>query len=182
MRRSDLAHIVRAASRIVDESDVVIIGSQAILGSFDEHELPRQATFSREADVAFWDDDDEIKSDRVDGAIGEGSQFDASFGYYGQGVSISTAILPEGWRDRLVPLESPETRPGRGWCLEPHDLALSKLVAGREKDHVFVSALLEARIVDPELLRGRAETLPIPALGKRRISRWIDACVRRLDR
>lgn len=114
MRRSDLAHIVRAASRIVDESDVVIIGSQAILGSFDEHELPRQATFSREADVAFWDDDDEIKSDRVDGAIGEGSQFDASFGYYGQGVSISTAILPEGWRDRLVPLESPETRPGRG--------------------------------------------------------------------
>jgi len=56
-------------------------------------------------------------------------------GYYAQGVSVSTATVPEGWRDRLVLVESRSTQPGRGYALEPHDCVVSKLVAGRDKDH-----------------------------------------------
>ncbi|MGX5680984.1 hypothetical protein [Schumannella luteola] len=85
MRRSDLAHLVRAAATIVGDNDVVVIGSQAILGTYDEDELPPTVTFSREADFAFWNDEDNLKSDRVDGAIGEESAFDAMYGYYAQG-------------------------------------------------------------------------------------------------
>ncbi len=47
---------------------------------------------------------------------------------------MTTAVLPAGWRERLVTLRTPGTRPGQGLCLEPHDLVVSKLVAHREKD------------------------------------------------
>lgn len=46
-----------------------------------------------------------------------------------------------------------------GWCLERHDLCVAKLVALREKDTNFVAALIEARLVDPEVIHGRLEHL-----------------------
>lgn len=46
MKREDLAHILRAAAQIVDDPDVVVIGSQSILGSYDEDDLPAQAVGS----------------------------------------------------------------------------------------------------------------------------------------
>jgi hypothetical protein len=69
MKRDELAHILRAASRIVGEQDIVVIGSQSILGSFTEDQLPEAAVASIEADLAFLDDPDNRKSDDVDGAI-----------------------------------------------------------------------------------------------------------------
>lgn len=43
MRRADLAHLLRAASRIADDPNILVIGSQAILGSYGEEELPHEA-------------------------------------------------------------------------------------------------------------------------------------------
>ena len=56
MNRRQLEHLLVVASRIAQRDDVVVIGSQAILGSYDESELPIDVTISREADFAFWDD------------------------------------------------------------------------------------------------------------------------------
>jgi hypothetical protein len=70
----------------------------------------------------------------VDGAIGELSFFHETFGVFGQGVSIATVTLPSGWRDRLVAFESAEAGASTAVCLEAHDLGVSKLVAGREKE------------------------------------------------
>lgn len=173
MRREHLAHVLRAASQIADERDVVVFGSQAVLGAHDEDELPEEATLSMEADLTFWNDPDDERSDRVDGAIGEDSYFHQTHGYYAQGVSITTATLPDGWQDRLIRFENASTKPARGWCLEPHDLALAKLVAWREKDTQFVRALIEAGLLDCDLLLQRCETLPIAPLLKKRIARWI---------
>jgi hypothetical protein len=47
---------------------------------------------------------------------------------------METARLPEGWRDRLVPIRNANTGGGTGLCLEIHDLVVSKLMAAREKD------------------------------------------------
>ena len=66
--------------------------------------------------------------------------------YYAQGVSTSTATLPEGWEIRLVLFENPSSEPGRGLCLERHDLVVSKLAANREKDFEFASALLREEL------------------------------------
>ncbi|MDT4911724.1 MAG: hypothetical protein QOC66_852 [Pseudonocardiales bacterium] len=133
MKREQLEHVLRAASQIADDPDVVVIGSQSILAAIPEDRLPREATASMEVDVAFFNDPDNRKSDRVDGAIGELSSFHEMNGYYAQGVSVSTATLPQGWRDRLLLVESRSTQPGRGYALDPHDCVVSKLVAGREK-------------------------------------------------
>jgi len=132
MRRQDLEHLLRAACQIVGDPDVLIIGSQAILAEIPEERLPPEATRSAEADLAFLNEDG-TKWAKVDGAIGEMSQFDATFGYYAQGVEVSTAILPAGWRDRLIRWETPNTAPGRGWLLERHDCVASKLAAGRRR-------------------------------------------------
>ncbi len=88
MRRSDLAHILRAACDVTNDPRILVIGSQAILAGFDEDALPREAMLSIEADIAFFDDPEERKSDLVDGAIGELSPFHDEFGIYGQ-VSAS---------------------------------------------------------------------------------------------
>jgi hypothetical protein len=90
VKREDLAHILRAASQIADEHDVLVVGSQSILGTYSEDQLPDAAVASVEADVTFFWDDDDKKSEMVDGALGEDSMFHSTFGYYAQGVSVTS--------------------------------------------------------------------------------------------
>ena len=51
MTREQLAHILRAASQIAEVSDVVVIGSQSVLGTFDDAVLPDEVIGSIEVDV-----------------------------------------------------------------------------------------------------------------------------------
>lgn len=74
------------------------------------------------------------------------------FGYYGQGVSVATAVLPAGWRDRVVRFDRADAEPSAAVCIEAHDLVVSKLVAGREKDISFAGALIRERLVDVSTL------------------------------
>lgn len=175
MTRQQLEHIIRAAASTADVSDIVVIGSQAILGTFPD--APAELTESIEADV--FPKDVPERSIVIDGAIGELSVFHETFGYYGHGVDESTATLAEGWRDRLVRVEGANTTGAIGWCLEPHDLAVSKLAAARDKDTSYVIAMLRARLVRPELIRERLQKTP--ALGGDALQRALDRlehCVR----
>ncbi|CAN5797147.1 hypothetical protein BH20VER1_BH20VER1_00560 [soil metagenome] len=151
MNRQQLEHIIRAAAANADTRDVVIIGSQAILGTYPD--APEELLVSLEADV--FPKECPERSILIDGAIGERSVFHETFGYYAHGVDETTAILPEGWRERLVRVENENTRGAIGWCLEPHDLAVSKLAAGRPKDLEFVAALLRHRLVGADSIRER---------------------------
>ena len=132
-----------------------MIGSQALHASV-HGDLPPAAQRSVEVDVAAMrDDPDGEKADLIDGSIGEASMFHATFGYYAQGVVEATAVLPSGWRRRLVRFETPGTRGTIAWCLEPHDLWISKAIAGRSKDVEFCAALMKRRLVNADLLRAR---------------------------
>lgn len=91
-------------------------------------------------------------SDLIDGSIGEGSPFERQFGYYAHGVDETTAVLPKAWQQRLILISGENTRHIRGWCLEVHDLAISKLIAGREKDLDFVDILIRHGFVDKATL------------------------------
>ena len=160
MKREQLEHVLRAASRVVGVRDLLVVGSAAILGTYDDEDLPAAATRSDEADLAPFDDPDGGVSMAIEGSLGAGSAFHEQFGYFADGVDLSTAIVPSGWRDRLVLYETAGSEPGRGWCLEPHDLAVSKLVAGREKDFDFVGALGDAGLIDLEVVRLRLADVP----------------------
>ncbi len=170
-QRQQLEHIIRAAAGITGATEFVIVGSQAVLGQFPQ--APDDLLTSIEADV--FSLRAAADSDLIDGSIGEGSPFHQTFGYYAHGVGADTAVLPEGWRQRLIPVRNENTGGGTGWCLEVHDLAVSKLVAGRDKDLAFVANLLGHRLVDVELVRARLEMIPLAA--RRR-----ELCLPRLQR
>jgi len=160
VKRIQLEHVLRVAAEITGERDILVIGSQAIHGTYGDDRLPVEATTSIEADLAFFDDPDDEKADLIDGAIGELSRFHETFGYYAQGVSVRTAFLPDGWQERLVTLETAATAPARGLCLEAHDCVVSKLIAGRPKDRDFAAALVRDRLVEPDALRRLVGSVP----------------------
>jgi Nucleotidyltransferase of unknown function (DUF6036) len=155
MTSAQLEHLIRAASQISGDDELIIIGSQAVLGQYPR--APDVLLVSVEADL-FPKNKPEL-ADLIDGTIGELSPFHDTFGYYAHGVAVSTAILPRGWRDRLVALRNQNTLGATGWCLEIHDLLVSKLVAGREKDFEFAAVALREKLATPEILWDRlAET------------------------
>lgn len=163
MRRSDLEHLIRAAGRIAGERELVIIGSQSVLGQFPD--APAALLMSMEADL--YPRVHPELADKVDGAIGEGSAFHQAHGYYAQSLGPETATLPRGWQRRLVRVENQNTNGYAGLCLEVHDLALSKYVAGREKDREFTRALARHRLIDRMTLQKRiAMTKLDPAVAK----------------
>ena len=90
-----------------------------------------------------------------------GSPFHDTFGYYAQGVSEGTAILPAGWQARLVPIRNSNTRGATGLCIDTHDLVLSKVVAGREKDLRFLRDAATAGLVSRETLLTRLPTMAV---------------------
>ena len=157
MNRRQFEHAVRAAGAILGVDEVLVIGSQAIHGSVNE-QIP-EAERSIEVDISAVEDDDGSRADLIDGSIGELSMFQEAFGYYAQGVTPSTAVLPSGWRGRLVGYESPATRGIQALCLEIHDLWISKAVANREKDREFCRALLERDLVDRDTLKQRLKSV-----------------------
>jgi hypothetical protein len=152
MKRSELEHLIRAAGSIANDPEIVVIGSQSILGQFPD--APAALLVSAEVDL-FPRNHPEL-ADLIDGSIGEGSPFHELYGYYAQGIGERTAILPHGWRNRLVPVNNPNTVGITGLCLEVHDLAISKYVAGREKDLEFTRGLAKHQMTDKETLVKRS--------------------------
>jgi Nucleotidyltransferase of unknown function (DUF6036) len=173
--REQLAHVLRTVARISGDRDILVIGSQSILGSYPEDQLPPEATGSMEVDTAFFGDPDGAKADVVDVNLGEFSEFHDEFGYYPQGVSVTSGVFPDGWRDRLVAFEGPGTEPGRGLCPEPHDCILAKLVRFDDKDIRFAYALVRAGLIDLDTLDRRAGTVPAHPAVIDRIRNWIGA-------
>lgn len=160
--------MIRAASVITDDEGIVVIGSQAILGQFPD--APSGLRVSMEADLFPMHRPE--RWDLIDGSIGEGSPFHDTFGYYAQGVGAETAVLPDGWRDRLVPIRQGGTT-ATGWALEIHDLILSKYAAGRDKDHVFAMEAIRHGLVREDVLRARLPSLPVPRERREVIERLI---------
>ena len=159
MRRADLEHIIRAAADVAGDDEIVVIGGQAILAGHPD--APAELLASQEADVYPRNHPD--RAIAIDGNLGDGSFFHEAFGYYAHGVGPETAKAPEGWEERLVAIRVETARGGlvTGWCLEAHDLVLSKCAASRERDWQYAKVAVSAGVVDlAELLR-RAPSLPL---------------------
>ncbi|BBY98346.1 hypothetical protein MFAL_18130 [Mycolicibacterium fallax] len=146
----------------------MVFGSQSILGSYSETQLPAVVTRSREMDVSPWRElvnnatREEIADaiNTVNYHLGEESKFDYQHGFYIEAISRDMVLLPEGWDNRLVHFTaelSDQSYGVKGFCLEPHDLCVSKALAGREHDHVFVAELIKAELVDPQVILSRLQ-------------------------
>ena len=150
MNRAEFEHVIRAAAAVVDD-DIVVIGSQAIHAEVASP--PDALVISREVDL--YPRTRPERAAEIDGALGDGSQFDRTFGYYAHAVGPETPAAPAGWESRLVRVEIPAR--GRqtavvAWCMSVHDLVLAKLAAGRPHDIDFVLEAIRAGLVDREQL------------------------------
>ena len=172
MKREQLEHLIRAAGAVTGSRRLIVIGSQAILG---EHPLdaPPEALRSREADLIPIDAPE--ATDVLTGTLGELSAFDEAYGYHADGVDVTTATLPDGWRERLVPIDNANTNGYVGLCLEMHDLAVSKYVAGREKDREFCRAIVRAGFVDRRTLARRLGSVSLDSTQRQQIEARIAA-------
>lgn len=95
-------------------------------------------------------------------AIGVDSPFHETYGYYADPVDENTAVLPKNWKNRLSNLKLSGANAGiKAYCIDPHDLAVAKLAAGRDKDRLFIRELIVRKLVDPAVVQRRIGTTPV---------------------
>lgn len=164
MKKQQLDHVLRAAGRITGEKQFLIIGSQSLHGKFPD--LPDDIVRSAEVDLIAKNIGDRTEWLNV---IGQDSPFHETFGYYADPVDEATAVLPKGWKGRLVNLPPGETGGVTGLCLDPHDLAIAKYVAWREKDLIFARELARRGIVTRDRLLALIGDTPVNEKTRERI-------------
>ena len=156
MKKQQLDHVLRAAGCITGRKRFVIIGSQSLHGKYPD--LPDDIVRSAEVDLIAT-----RNPDRTEwlNAFGVHSPFHESFGYYADPVDETSAPLPSGWKSRLVKLPPGDTEGVQGLCLDPHDLAIAKYVARREKDLAFTRGLARRAIVVRDRLLELVDKTPV---------------------
>lgn len=172
MNRQELEHALRAAGRIIDESQFIIIGSQSILGAHPD--APAKMLFSMEIDLI--PKNNKKRAHELE-EIGENSRFEEVHGFYIDPVDERTATLPRNWKNRLVNVQNENTAGVLGLCLHPHDLFIAKAAAGRDKDFEFIKEMIVHGMVDRERVCLYASTVPCPQdnpMLSRRIMARID--------
>jgi hypothetical protein len=181
VRKPDFDHLIAAAAEVCGETEIVVIGSQAILGSVDDP--PAAMLRSIEADV--YPRKDPARAEDIDGALGDGSPFQRTYGFYAHGVGPETAKAPSGWEDRLIRTPVPPRPGGKGHvfalCLERHDLILAKCVAGRDRDWEFAEEALKFGVVELDELLRRVPDLPIDAVHRRRVEAMLRGLGKKID-
>jgi hypothetical protein len=180
--REELEHAIRAACDVAEDDEVYVFGSQAILGQYPD--APVALRQSAEADIAPVHAIDKI--DLIDGSLGELSSFHLAHGFYVHGVGLEAAVLPTGWQRRAIRVQNENTNDATGWCVEAHDLAVSKLVAWREKDRDFVRVLLTEELVIARRLLLRIGQLAndsrVPEQRRATMRAWVRGILKDLGR
>lgn len=171
MKKSQLDHVLRAARRITGETQyIIIIGSQSLHGKCPD--VPDTIAMSIEVDLIAKNERD--RTEWLNG-IGVDSPFHESFGYYADPVDENTAVLPKDWKSRLVQLGPGDTGGAIGLCLDPHDLAISKYAARREKDVVFNREMARRGIIERQKVLDLLAATPVSEDRKTAIRGYIAA-------
>lgn len=152
MRKEPFFDLIRRVSELTGIEAPIIVGSHTIYVMTDQ--IPSIVKESIEADFLVAEGGIEAIRN-VNHELGVTSDFFDQSGYYADGLGFATVVLVPGWQDRLQPFKDESGRVVAR-CLELHDAAVSKLMAGREKDHVFLNEILASRLISLETLAERA--------------------------
>ncbi len=186
MTRTDLEHLIRAIGNMIEVDSITIFGSQSILAQHPDldnivksknimmspkkHDIDMLQR-SMEADVYVKDNE---LADRIEFHMGELSTFHNTHGYYIDTVDKTTSKLPKDWEKRLIEISNKNTNFISGWCLEKHDLVLSKLYANREKDIEFFNSMISLSLLQKKSLLKRLDSMEITEEDKKRIKNLIE--------
>jgi hypothetical protein len=156
LRRPDIDHILRAAASLSGYSRFVMVGTGAVIAT--ARHIPVAMMMTEEIDIYAEDAPDiGLVSDLIDGSIGRYSLFHKTFGYYGDGVSPSTAVMPLDWRSRAVEYATPDGL-ATAVCPSANDIAIAKLTAWREKDRAWLREALRSGIAKADRIAALLRT------------------------
>lgn len=154
MRKQNLFDLTGEVRKITGNLPV-IVGSQAVFAVTDYP--PEIARLSVECDFLLLGESFGFR-DEVTENLGIFSRFRAERGFHADVLGRATVVLPAGWEDRLVELKD-ENGEAIALCAEIHDVAVSKLIAGREKDFEFLRAAFQSDYLQVETFIERAELI-----------------------
>lgn len=152
MRKELLFDLIRHVSELTGVETPIMVGSQTLYAVTES--VPSIVRDSVECDFMLAEAGIEAIQ-AVNHHLGILSSFSKEKGYFADGLGLATVVLAPGWKDRLIPLEDNGGKTV-AQCLEPHDAAISKLMAGRDKDHVFLNEILANQLISLETLAERA--------------------------
>ena len=153
MRRNQLQHVILEIGQRFDLKDIYIIGSAAILAAIPDPP-EGELTATRDVDVIPPRDEERL-ADQISFVLGEASDFDAEYGYYAQGVTSETPeYAPSDWKSRTIDIPVAGIV---GRCMDPNDLIISKLGAGRPKDLAFARAAANLGLIQRSILLERLD-------------------------
>lgn len=121
----------------------IVIGSLTALARAQEHPIPESMLHSVEVDA--WPESDPGRAFEIAKDFGLGSRFEQEHGFYFDAVSPALPTLPDGWRDRLIPLRLPAGVLVK--FVDPNDAAMAKLSRGAGKDLQWIRAGLDASVL-----------------------------------
>ncbi len=153
MQKRQLFDLISRVSELTDIAEPIIVGSQSLFAITDS--VPSIVSRSIEADFLLGPHGPEVMH-KVGASLGMRSEFFDRQGYYADPLGMATVVLVPGWQDRLQPLKD-EAGQTVAHCLEIYDLAVSKLMAGRDKDMIFLCSLLDGRMMMMAPLMQRTE-------------------------
>jgi hypothetical protein len=167
VKKEFLFDLIQRVRDMTGIAEPVIVGSQSLFASTED--VPKIVRDSIECDFLLAQASIEAMQ-VVNQNLGILSPFAKAAGYYADGLGLATVVLVPGWEERLQPLTD-ETGQVVARCLEAHDVAVSKLMAGRDKDFTFIIELLAGRLITLPTLVERAaliqETASAGALSPR---------------
>lgn len=157
MNLASLQHLVRSVRTLAEDREVIVLGSASLLASFPElGDASEPLTATYDADLCpqpF----DETTALMIHESLGESGAFHLRHGYHADVLRDSIfETLPPGWRERLVPVPGCDGAAS----LEPHDLAATKLLVGREKDISLVRHLATTGRLSRQLVEQRLDSIP----------------------
>ena len=158
MRLRSLIRLLEVARAVAEPRRIVIIGSASLLPAHPElGDTGQPLDASYDADFLLEPMDEELAA-ILGEAIGQQSLFTKRHGYYADILRpVMAETLPAGWESRLHPVAGY----ANVFALDPYDLAVVKLMVGREKDLELLRAMLRLNIIEPERLRQHYQQTPL---------------------
>ncbi len=154
MRKQNLFELTAEVKNIIKELPI-IVGSQAIFAITNfPPEIVRKSV---ECDYLLRSNFSNLRPYLTE-KLGIFSNYQQEKGFFADILGLATVVLPKDWEQRLVELKN-DTDEIIAFCLEIHDVAVSKLMAGREKDFEFLFVAFHSDYLEIEAFLERTKLI-----------------------
>lgn len=150
-------HGLRAAAEILGTRELVLIGSATALIGGGRFTL----RMARSNEIDTYSPDPKARGSDALEVIGVASRFYDTYKFYVDGVTPETARMPSDWRGRAT-TSALRTDPSINVVVpELNDVALSKMIAWREKDIGWLEDATVLGRIDPVAMAARIDRMPL---------------------